>query len=106
MKREENCYDCNMVGTKACESCIPKEDEIIDTEIELRERMAELAHVVWQRWMAYMLPNLDEAHIKRWERQTKTMYADLPESERASDLSIADEYLAIVKLMGYSLSQK
>lgn len=59
---------------------------------DIREGMAEKAHLTWQRWMAYMLTHLDEEHIERWKRQANTAYKDLPECERESDRSIVDEY--------------
>lgn len=64
----------------------------MDKRTEIREGMAEKAHLVWQRWMAYMLTHLDEEHIERWKRQANTAYQDLPEHEKMSDRSIADEY--------------
>ena len=67
---------------------------------KLREGIAEHAHIVWQRWMAYMLTNLDDEHIERWKRQANTAYKDLPEHEKASDRSIAGEYLQACKEAG------
>jgi hypothetical protein len=67
----------------------------MDTK-ELREQIAELTHLIWQRWMGYMLCNLDEEHIERWKRQSNTSYKDLMTSEKASDRAIADEYLALM----------
>lgn len=62
----------------------------------IRERLAKEAHLVWQRWMGYMLANLDEQHIDRWRRQANTIYENLPESEKESDRAIADRYLAAI----------
>ena len=64
---------------------------------EIREGMARLAHLIWQRWMAYMLTHLDKEHIGRWKRQANTAYKDLSETEKASDRNIAEQYLAKVK---------
>lgn len=63
---------------------------------ELREKLAERVHVVWQRWMGYMLAHFDEEHLNRWRRQANTKYEDLPEDEKESDRSIADEYIALL----------
>ncbi len=70
---------------------------------EIREGMAEKAHLVWQRWMAYMLTHLDEEHIERWKRQANTAYKDLPESEKASDRNIADGYSEYLHSQGVVL---
>ena len=64
----------------------------------LREKIAEHAHSVWQRWAAYMFTHLeDDACIKRWKRQAGTKYADLPQGEKESDMAIAEEYLDLLK---------
>ena len=63
----------------------------------LRERIAELAHLTWQRWMGYMLTNLDDEHIERWKRQANTAYKDLSETEKESDRAIADRYLTAIR---------
>ena len=68
-----------------------------DKEEMMREKIAEHAHVVWQRWMGYMLSHFDEEHLNRWERQADTRYEDLPEHEKESDRAIADEYLALLR---------
>jgi len=63
----------------------------------LREKIAEHAHIVWQRWMGYMLGHLDEVHLERWRRQAHTKYEDLPEYEKESDRIIAKQYLALLR---------
>ena len=67
----------------------------------MRERLAEHAHVVWQRWMGYMLSRFDEEHMDRWRRQANTKYEDLTEHEKESDRAIADEYFALMKEEGF-----
>ena len=59
---------------------------------KIREGLAEKAHLIWQRWMAYMLTHLDEEHIERWKRQANMAYSDLLDGEKVSDQNIADEY--------------
>lgn len=82
------------------------------TDDELRERLAEYAHEAWSGWMRYMFDNggydlfgVDGTQVswvmhldkyKRWQRQMRTPYADLPESEKASDRAEADKMLAIL----------
>ncbi|KKL45169.1 hypothetical protein LCGC14_2358410, partial [marine sediment metagenome] len=39
---------------------------------KLVEKIAELAHLTWQRWIPRMLTNLDSEHLKRWTRQANT----------------------------------
>jgi hypothetical protein len=43
---------------------------------------------------AFYLPN---GYVVRWLGQMKTAFADLPESEKASDYDEADRILAIVR---------
>lgn len=71
----------------------------MDKEVE---KIAEFAHLTWQRWMAYMLVRLKDVHsIARWKRQANTSYWDLPEPEKESDRAIALKYLEIIKELGY-----
>ncbi|KKM93456.1 hypothetical protein LCGC14_1208070 [marine sediment metagenome] len=74
-----------------------KESSLTPEEI-LIEEMAELAHLIWQRRMGYMLVNLDKEHIERWKRQANTAYKDLSEQEKASDRNIAEQYLTKLRL--------
>lgn len=79
-----------------------------------REALADHAHMVWARWMAWQGEHVElipatargaegtkrykhnaEA-VRRWMRQAQIPYAQLTEAEKASDRAIADEYLAIV----------
>lgn len=81
---------------------------------KLREQLAEYAHEAWSGWMRYMLSKgeyIDATEgdqagehwlmpawgVTRWERQMKTPYADLPESEKESDRAEADKMLAITQ---------
>lgn len=71
-----------------------------------REALAAYAHDAWSGWMRYMwskaTANADGTitlplwAVERWQRQMTTAYADLPESEKASDRKEADQMLAIV----------
>lgn len=74
---------------------------------DTRERLAEYAHAAWSGWLSYMFSkgekNADGSltippwAVERWERQSTTGYADLPEQEKASDRDEADRILAIVR---------
>ena len=52
---------------------------------ELIEQMAELEHIQWAHWTAYMLDNLTPENVERWKRQIKTPYSELSEKEKESD---------------------
>jgi hypothetical protein len=79
---------------------------------EQQELLAEYAHEAWSGWMKWMfetggkLMYTDSTHavwamhpdkFVRWQRQMNTPYADLPESEKASD---RDEANKIRRLLG------
>ena len=84
---------------------------------DVRERLADYAHEAWSGWMRYMFtigtllndkwmspePGqqakllLPEWAVERWRRQMNTPYAELPESEKASDRDEADAILTIIR---------
>lgn len=82
---------------------------------EQRERLAAYAHEAWSGWMRWMFEQggfstiqaddngetltfwtMKPEKYERWQRQKNTPYADLPESEKASDRDEADKILAIL----------
>jgi len=72
---------------------------------EIREALAAYAHEAWSGWMQYLFGKCAEEGgtliipvwaVARWTRQMSTAYADLPESEKASDRAEADKMLAIL----------
>ena len=85
--------------------------------IKLREQLAAYAHESWSGWMKWMFEQGgygtiqavgDESNeltfwtmkpekYERWQRQSSTLYADLPESEKASDRVEADKMLTILQ---------
>lgn len=77
----------------------------METE-QLTEKLAEYAHKAWSGWMRYMFRfcientdgtvTMDAEKVARWKRQMNTEYADLSESEKASDRKEAAEILAII----------
>lgn len=65
-------------------------------EEELIERLAELEHKQWAHWTMYMLNNLTQENLKRWERQIETSYKDLSEKEKESDRVWARKVLEVL----------
>lgn len=77
----------------------------------MREKLAALAHESWSGWMQYLFNRtqrssrlapghecvISHEDAKRWQRQMNTPYADLPESEKASDRAEADKMLAVLQ---------
>lgn len=63
----------------------------------IREKLAELEHIQWAHWTAYMLDNQTPENIKRWRRQINTHYSELSETEKDSDRKWADKVLEILK---------
>ncbi len=72
----------------------------------IREKLANYAHHAWSGWMLYLfsksIVNPDKSVTipseltKRWMRQMKTDYSDLPEHEKESDRKEADSMLEIM----------
>jgi len=72
---------------------------------ELRTALADLAHEVWAGWWRHQNTVsvtiageviIPADKVSRWDRQSKTPHAALSPKEQASDLGIADRYLALV----------
>lgn len=71
-----------------------------------REELAKYAHDAWSGWMEYLFGKctinrqgdcvIPREVYKRWYRQMKTSYADLPENEKESDRYEADRMLKIM----------
>ena len=58
-------------------------------EAGLVEILAALEHEQWAHWTDYMLKNMDDDNVLRWNDQIDTKYADLSEQEKNSDRSWA-----------------
>jgi hypothetical protein len=67
---------------------------VVDMNI-IREELAELEHEQWAHWTEYMLNNLTQENIKRWNHQIKTPYKKLTLIELESDRVWADKVLNI-----------
>ena len=75
--------------------------------MQLRERLAELAHEQWSGWMHYMFGKghvnergewvMPAWAVERWDRQCNTPYAELLEHEKDSDRIEADKFLAVFR---------
>ena len=81
----------------------------------LREKLAALCHDQWGGWMEYLFDDargsesqhkeaeawtIHAESYRRWRRQMRTSYADLPENEKESDRKEADRFLAMLKGAG------
>lgn len=72
-----------------------------------KEALAAYSHDAWRFWMYYLFSKsilnadgtvtIPAEFVSRWERQTETEYAQLPEYEKESDRVEADKILAICK---------
>jgi len=60
------------------------------------EAVAALAHRQWASWARYMLDNITEENIARWQKQIDTNYMDLPETQKDSDRAWAALYLFLL----------
>lgn len=78
------------------------------------EALAAYAHEAWAGWMRYLFSKMEQEYIttpygkeipglvmpewavERWQRQMKTPYADLPETEKESDRDEARKILAVL----------
>lgn len=68
-----------------------------------RESLARAAHEAWSGWMEYLFGcgqfnddgtwTMDAWAVRRWQRQMKTPYDRLTETEKESDRKEADRYL-------------
>jgi hypothetical protein len=82
--------------------------------VELREKLAELAHSQWAGWMDYLFSKCPEYKagsvqaedgamiipkwaVDRWKRQAATPYCDLSVEEKDSDRTEADKFLALLR---------
>jgi len=88
--------------TEPPSECPPRQD----LSGSLREYLAAYAHDAWSGWMRYLFGTgvehkdgsftIEAESVARWRRQMRTLYDDLPESEKESDRDEADKILDIV----------
>lgn len=85
------------------------------TAENIREALAEVAHIAWSGWTDYLFGKCEEERdvhtnrptgrliipmwaIERWKRQIATPYAELTETEKNSDRAEADKMIAAIGL--------
>ena len=104
----ENFIDCREEINSLLHEADRRDEALLPRNIQAREALAEYAHEAWSGWMKYLFskcriwPDVGTAIIpkclvERWQRQMGTPYAELPESEKASDREEADKMLAILQ---------
>jgi hypothetical protein len=74
--------------------------------VKIYDLLAAYAHHAWAGWMQYMfsksqlLPDgsvvIPPDLVQRWTRQANTLYADLPDQEKWSDISEAKKIMQII----------
>lgn len=64
---------------------------------EIIEKLAELEHEQWSRWVKYMIYAYGPENIKKWQKQAETKYNDLSEKEKESDREYAIKVLELLK---------
>lgn len=90
----------------------PKENWVCNART--RERLSELCHDQWSRWMEYLFSKcfaevgqfdrktgnlvVPKWAVERWQRQMKTSYVELSEEEKESDRKEADRFIALLSL--------
>ena len=63
------------------------------------EAVAALVHRQWSNWARYMMDNVTDKNIERWQKQIDTTYMDLPETQKDSDRAWAALYLFLLDTM-------
>ena len=77
-------------------------------EVQLLEKLADIEHQRWSDWQKYLHSqcrttieggclNIPKLLEKRWERQIKTDYKDLSESEKDSDREQVMRYWPLIQ---------
>ena len=63
---------------------------------DLIEKLADLEHKRWSKWMVWMFDNWTDENVKRWKTQMVTPYSDIPEHSKESDRVEARKYLDMI----------
>jgi len=73
----------------------------------MREKLAELVHILWSGWMKYLFSKgtfnddgtwtMPVWAVTRWIRQMKTPYHKLSEDEKDNDRMEADKFLGAMQ---------
>jgi len=109
------CPDCDEFEAEMAAELERDQSRKSKREHRLREVLAAYAHEAWSGWMRHQVEVRSAMSLcrdgrrdveiwefpydvgKRWARQMRTPYAELPEAERASDRAQADKILAILR---------
>lgn len=76
----------------------------------MQDALAEYSHnQAWSGWMNYMFSKgimnedgswtMPKEYVDRWKRQTNTLYHNLSEQEKKSDLKQADKMLELIDII-------
>lgn len=100
---EENLVFERVVGSDETLQSVEIDAEAMKTK--QLEELASLCHAQWSGWMshlfsigepqkngAWMMP---KSFVERWQRQMKTPYSNLSDSEKESDRKEADKFIQI-----------
>jgi len=76
----------------------------------MREKLAELEHDQWARWMSHLFgkstfnedgtETIPKESVERWQRQIQTPYSKLVEAEKDTDRAEADIVLRALNKAG------
>ena len=82
---------------------------LLGNRMNLREKLAELAHDQWSGWMRYLFSTgefnddgtwiMPSWAVSRWVKQMETPYIKLIKGEQESDRKEADKFLGIIEKM-------
>jgi hypothetical protein len=64
---------------------------------EIIEKLAALEHEQWVHWTKYMLENMTDENVERWNRQIETPYSYLSEKEKESDRVWAEKVYVVLE---------
>ncbi len=105
------CHQMN-VGQTGEYPCVECGLPTVWDDMESREYLAVLAHVMWAGWMRYLFTfgtqhqdgtfTMNADQVERWQRQMQATYHALSGNEQKSDLAEADRMLWLLKTIGIS----
>ncbi len=80
--------------------------ELMDSDVQIKDKLAEHVHVSWSAWMQYMraicTKNADgtitipEQHVAIWVEHSDLAYTDLQDEQKRIAHIEADKILAII----------
>lgn len=81
---------------KGLEAEVDRLRPLVISEV-LLEKLADLEHQRWSRWMCWMFDNWCQENVARWKQQMQTSYANLPEHSKELDRKEARRMLAVLR---------